>query len=151
MWRQILCTIILIVNGVFWVSFIPPRIKALPKKLAENNGLQTEKKQIAVKSLSLTYWVSVASFIIALAAFFLSGVEKYFPVSNYVVIGLCIAGVPLALTLALKHKNLFKEYQLDTYYTSVTMTRFSGSEGLFGVVTVGLAVYHTVLFFIWLF
>ena len=144
--RPIVCTVILIINCIFYVVYVPPRIKAFPEKLKKNDGLQGQNSRFAIKEYEKYYWPSLVSMLVALAAFVFNGLDK--PGTAIALSVIALLGVVLDLVLLRYYKNIIDEYKLTVYNSYANRWRFRGDEGIHFAIVAGLTVYQIVLLFL---
>ena len=146
MLRPIICTIILIINCIFYAVYVLPRIKSLPEKIKENDGLQGQNMQLLQKEYEKYYWPSCCSMIVALAAFVFNGLEKSGAIIVLLVI-VFISGI-LSFVLFDFYRNIMNKYQLSNNTCYANRWRFRGDEGIHFAIVVGLTIYQIVLLFL---
>ena len=145
--RPIVCTIILILNCIFYVAFIPRQIKALPEKVRNAEFEPNGKTKAMNKAFERYYWLSFGSGIIAVLAFFLSGLER--PAQDEIVfIILALIGGALTFWLGSVYDKIIKESNANPDAFFARRWRYRGDEGFHSALVIGLTIYQIVLLFL---
>ena len=145
--RPIVCTIILILNCIFYVAFIPRQIKALPEKVKNAEFEPNGRTKTMDKAFERYYWPSFGCWIIALLAFFLSGLKR--PAQDEIVfIILALIGCALMFWLGSIYDKMIKKYKTTPYRIFASRWKYRGDEGLHFIFVVGLTIYQIVLLFL---
>ncbi len=146
MLKALICTVILIVNCIFWFSYVLPRIKGLEKKIEQNDGLQSQNESFMKNEYNKYYWPSKGCLIVALLGLVFCGMKLYEDV--IVFIALATISLPLCLKLVGYYKRLQEKYKLEVRTSNKGRLYLRGDEAFDGVVSLGLAVYMLVLFLV---
>lgn len=150
MWKPIVCTIVSVACAVFWLVFVLRRIIRLPKILNDVKGMgQDQFNELSWQYDLCFYCSSGCAFVSALAFSYSGFMESANKIGMAIIGGVILAlGVTLTFYLFSYYRKLFKKINIQYSSSGNKFVRFSGLEGLFGVVTVGLAIYSLILLFI---
>ena len=146
MLRPIICTIILIINCIFYVVYVLPRMKNLPQRIDKSEGMQAQNENLLVTEYEKYYWPSTISMLVSIAAFALSGLNK--SGLNTAIIVIVLVGVALWIFVWCYYKNILNKYNFNVHRTYGEFWKFRGDEGLHFAVVAGFTVYQIVLLFL---